>query len=230
MKTAMVTGGAGGLGRALCKAFIKKGYNVCALDVKPFDQNGSYTYRQVNICDSDNIVQALSDMECPDVLVNCAGITRDRVSWKMSIDEWQAVIDVNLTGAFNMIRYFGPNFKSRGSGVVINISSINATRGKFGQTNYVASKAGLEGLTRNLAIELGKFGIRINAVAPGMVETEMTKNLPEEVLKRAENERSLPYGVKPIDVANTVLFLCSEKARCITGQTIRVDSGQLITF
>ena len=112
--------------------------------------------------------------------------------------------------------------------MILNISSINASRGKFGQSNYTAAKAGLEALTKTWAIELGGFGIRSNAIAPGMVMTEMTKNLPEEVLKRAATERRLPYPADPVDIANAALFLSSEQGRCITGQVLRVDCGQLI--
>ncbi|MBU3915558.1 SDR family oxidoreductase [bacterium] len=228
MKKALITGGTGGLGKELCSAYVDAGYEVVAIDVSPFRGKPVCDFLEVNIAKMDDVEQKLSAIGVPDVIINCAGITRDRVCWKMSSDEWQTVIDVNLTGAFNVVRTLSPGMKSRRSGVIINISSINGSRGKFGQTNYTAAKAGLEALTRNWAIELGPFGIRSNAIAPGMVMTEMTRSLPEDVLERAASERRLPYPVEERDIANTALFLSSDESRCITGQTIRVDCGQLI--
>ncbi len=228
MKRTLITGGTGGLGRELCVAYIQAGYEVIAIDRFPFKGEPVCEFLEVNIADMDSVEQKLSTIEIPDVIINCAGITRDKVSWKMSPEDWQSVIDVNLTGAFNVVRTLIPGMKSRRSGIIINISSINGSRGKFGQINYTAAKAGLEALTRNWAIELGPFGIRSNAIAPGMVMTEMTRSLPEDVLERAASERRLPYPAEEKDIANTALFLSSDESRCITGQTIRVDCGQLI--
>jgi len=228
MKLAMVTGGTGGLGKEICSTFLEAGYEVYALDMNPFEGDPVGSFHKINIANAENVDAVLSGLKLPDVIVNCAGITRDAVSWKMDHKSWQAVIDVNLTGAFNMVRWLAPKFKERRSGTIINISSINATRGKFGQCNYTAAKAGLEALTRNWALELGHFGIRSNAIAPGMVESEMTRSLPQEVLERAAKERALPYAPLAKDIANTALFLSSPASRCITGQVIRVDSGQLM--
>ncbi|MCP5365812.1 MAG: SDR family oxidoreductase, partial [Hyphomicrobiales bacterium] len=164
----------------------------------------------------------------PTILVNNAGITRDRSLTKMSDEEWSQVISVNLTGAFNMIRAAVPGMIEAGGGRIINITSINGIRGKFGQANYSASKAGLIGLTKTAARELGPKGITVNAIAPGMVLTEMGKKLPQEFLDRALAETVLKRLVEPVDIANAVLFFASPAARMITGQVLNIDSGQLI--
>ncbi len=228
MKKAVITGGTGGLGRELCAAYVEAGYEVVAVDRSPFKGKPVCEFMELNIADMAEVEEKFSALGDVDVVINCAGITRDKVSWKMSSEDWQAVIDVNLTGAFNVGRVLIPGMKSRKSGVIINISSINGSRGKFGQINYTAAKAGIEALTRNWALELGVFGIRANAIAPGMVMTEMTRSLPQDVLDKAATERRLPYPAEERDIANAALFLSSEASRCITGQTIRVDCGQLI--
>jgi acetoacetyl-CoA reductase/3-oxoacyl-[acyl-carrier protein] reductase len=146
----------------------------------------------------------------------------------MSDDEWQSVLSVNLTGAFNVVRALAPTMREAGYGRIVNITSINGIRGKFGQANYSAAKAGLIGLTKTLARELGPRGVTVNAVAPGMVMTEMAKALPEEFLAKARAESVLPELALPEDIANAVLFLLSDGARMITGEVIRVDAGQYI--
>ena len=146
----------------------------------------------------------------------------------MSDEEWQSVLSVNLTGAFNLTRALAANMRSLGNGSIVNITSINGIRGKFGQANYSASKAGLIGLTKTLARELGPKGIRVNAVAPGMVMTEMALALPEEFLAKAKEESVLPELALPEDIANAVIFLLSDAARMITGEVIKVDAGQYI--
>jgi 3-oxoacyl-[acyl-carrier protein] reductase len=224
---ALITGAAGGLGKAICGKLHKEAYKIIAIDTKEIAFSDDYHYFKVDIRNRDELDVLAAKITCPDLIVNCAGITRDSVCWKMSPEEWQTVIDVNLTGAVNVFTVFAAKMRKRKSGVIINISSINGSRGKFGQSNYVAAKAGLEGLTRTWAIEMGKYGIRVNAVAPGMVETEMTKTLPEEVRNKANSERLLPYAPTPDDIANAVLFLASEQSRCITGQVLNVESGQL---
>jgi acetoacetyl-CoA reductase/3-oxoacyl-[acyl-carrier protein] reductase len=162
------------------------------------------------------------------LLVNNAGITRDKSLAKMTDEDWQAVLSVNLTGAFNVVRSLAPAMRQAGYGRIVNITSINGMRGKFGQANYSAAKAGLIGLTKTLARELGPKGITVNAVAPGMVMTEMALALPEEFLAKARAESVLPELAAPEDIANAVLFLLSDGARMITGEVIRVDAGQYI--
>ena len=163
-----------------------------------------------------------------DILVNNAGINWDGVIWKMTEEQWDSVIEINLKGCFNYIRAVAPIFREKKSGKIVNITSINGMRGKFGQANYSASKAGIIGLTKTVAKELGKYGINVNAVAPGLIETDMMKQATEKVRKMAIEEIVLKRIGLPEDVADVVAFMCSEMARHITGEVIKVDGGQYI--
>jgi 3-oxoacyl-[acyl-carrier protein] reductase len=138
------------------------------------------------------------------------------------------VLTVNLTGAFNMIRALAPHMAAQGYGRIVNITSINGLRGKFGQANYAAAKAGLIGLTKTAAREFGKKGVTVNAVAPGMVMTDMARALPAEIIAQAEREAALATLARPEDISDAVLFLLSDAARAITGEVLRVDAGQYI--
>lgn len=230
-RVAVVTGGSRGLGLAITRALVDRGAHVHVFDVAPGDpcDDGLYQFHQVDITDSASVADVVAKLPNEvSLLVNNAGITRDRSLAKMSDDEWNSVISVNLTGAFNVVRALAPGMRNAGYGRVVNITSINGIRGKFGQANYSASKAGLIGLTKTLARELGPKGITVNAVAPGMVMTEMAKALPEEVLAKARAECVLPELAVPEDIANAVLFLLSDAARMITGEVVRVDAGQCI--
>jgi NAD(P)-dependent dehydrogenase (short-subunit alcohol dehydrogenase family) len=161
-------------------------------------------------------------------VVHSAGITRDAILWKTSLRDWREVLRVNLDSAFLLLREAAPALRRAGEGSVVLVSSINGERGKLGQANYAASKAGLHALARTAARELGRFRVRVNAVAPGFVETAMTGGLPEEVRRRALDETVLGRLGAPRDVADAILFLCSDLARHVTGQVIRVDGGQLM--
>jgi NAD(P)-dependent dehydrogenase (short-subunit alcohol dehydrogenase family) len=163
-----------------------------------------------------------------DILVHCAGITRDAVLWKMTDEAWGDVLRVNLDSAFFLLRHAVPLMRERGEGAIVLISSINGERGKFGQANYAASKAGLIGLGRTAARELGKFGIRVNLIAPGLIRTAMTEELSEEVIEAAIGEAALGRVGEPEDVARAALFLATPLSRHVTGQVLRVDGGQLI--
>jgi 3-oxoacyl-[acyl-carrier protein] reductase len=163
-----------------------------------------------------------------DILVNNAGVNRDGVIWKMSEEQWDEVITTDLKGCFNYIRAAVPIFRAQNAGKIVNITSINGLRGKFGQTNYSAAKAGAIGLTKALARELGRSSINVNAVAPGLIETDMVKEAPEKVKEMALAEIVLGRLGKPEEVAYVVTFLCTEKARHITGEVITVDGGQYI--
>ena len=224
----LVTGGGSGIGEVIVHMLNAAGAEVHVFDrVEPKRQEG--IFHRVDISEPDNIRQAVDSL--PDgvtMLVNNAGITRDRSIVKMSDDEWRSVIDINLSGAFYLIRALAPAMREAGSGSIVNITSINGIRGKFGQANYSAAKAGLIGLTKTAARELGPKGIRVNAVAPGMVLTEMSCKLPQEILDRALAETQLKKLATEEDIANAVLFLLSEKSRMITGEVLKVDSGQYI--
>ncbi len=227
---AIVTGGAQGLGRAIAEALAANGAHVHVFDRnQPDPATPDIHFHGVDITDAAAIGAALQALDPqPVLLVNNAGITRDRTIAKMSDDEWQSVIAVNLTGAFNMIRAVVPGMVEAGFGRIVNITSINGLRGKFGQANYTASKAGLIGLTKTAAHELGPKGINVNAIAPGMVLTEMALALPEEFRQQAVAESALGQLAEPRDIANAVVFLLSDGARMITGQVLQVDAGQYI--
>jgi len=230
-RIAVVTGGARGIGLAITRALIAHGVRVHVFDVASGagDDAAAYMFHRVDITDSAAVAEAVSKLP-PDVslLVNNAGITRDRSAVNMSDDEWSSVLSVNLTGAFHMIRALAPAMRKAGYGRIVNITSINGIRGKFGQANYSASKAGLIGLTKTLARELGPKGVTVNAVAPGMVMTDMALALPAEIVDKAKAESVMPTLATPEDIANAVLFLLSDAASRITGEVIRVDAGQYL--
>jgi 3-oxoacyl-[acyl-carrier protein] reductase len=230
-RIAVVTGGARGIGLAITRALIVHGVRVHVFDVAPGtgDDAATYSFHQADIADSASVAKAVAALPAGvSLLVNNAGITRDRSAVNMSDEEWDSVLSVNLTGAFHVVRALAPGMRKAGYGRIVNITSINGIRGKFGQANYCASKAGLIGLTKALARELGPKGITVNAVAPGMVMTEMALALPPEFVDKAKAEAVLPELATPEDVANTVLFLLSDAARRITGEVIRVDAGQYV--
>jgi 3-oxoacyl-[acyl-carrier protein] reductase len=228
-RAAVVTGGARGIGRTIAELLRELGAEVFVFDREPGEPLAGARHVEVNVADSASVGDAVASLpESATLLVNNAGITRDKTLSKMSDDEWSAVIAVNLTGAFNMIRAMSPRMRAAGHGRIVNVTSINGLRGKFGQANYSASKAGLIGLTKAAARELGAKGITVNAVAPGMVLTEMTLALPEEFRERAQAEAVLGQLAEPRDVAHAVAFLLSDAARCITGEVIRVDAGQYV--
>jgi 3-oxoacyl-[acyl-carrier protein] reductase len=229
-KTAIVTGAGRGIGRTIAEALLRGG-----ADVQGFDwavDNASdldFPIHKVDISDGDSVTELVNSLTTPpSLLVNNAGITRDRSLAKMSDQEWSDVISVNLTGAFNVLRSVTPAMTTAGYGRIVNITSINGIRGKFGQANYAAAKAGLIGLTKTAARELGRKGVTVNALAPGMVMTDMAKELPEQILDNALNEAMTQRLATPEDIAYATLFLLSEGASMITGEVLRVDGGQYI--
>lgn len=228
---AIVTGAARGIGRAIADSLAAGGAEVYAIDIHVPEDGTAYPHRflELDIVDSRSVQDAIATLRGPaTLLVNNAGIARDRSLPNMNDREWSSVIDVNLTGAFNMIRAVVPGMAANGFGRVVNITSINGLRGKFGQANYAAAKAGLIGLTKTAAREFGRKGVTVNAVAPGMVMTDMARALPQEVIDRAGSEAVLPRLAEPQDVSDAVLFLLSDAARSITGEVLRVDAGQYI--
>ncbi len=228
-QTAIVTGGARGIGLAIATALKNAGAVVHVIDMSAPENGGDegFNYHAANITDPAAISAALEKIERPvSILVNNAGITRDRTLKKMSDEDWSQVIGVNLTGTFYMMRAVAPLME--GSGSIVNVTSINGLRGKVGQANYSASKAGLIGLTKAAARELGRKGITVNAVAPGMVMTDMARGLPQEIRNRALDEAALNELAEPEDIAAAVVFLASAAGRKITGQVLQVDAGQYI--
>jgi acetoacetyl-CoA reductase/3-oxoacyl-[acyl-carrier protein] reductase len=229
-RVALVTGAARGIGRAIAEALVAQGAEVHCFDWAANDGRESQaplTVHRVDISDPLAVNAAVASLPRPaTLLVNNAGITRDRSITKMSDDEWSQVISVNLTGAFNMIRAVTPAMAEAGRGRIV--TSINGLRGKFGQANYTAAKAGLIGLTKTAARELGRKGITVNAVAPGMVLTEMAEQLPEEFRAQALKEAVIDRLATPADIANGVMFLLSDAAAMITGEVLRIDGGQYI--
>lgn len=238
---ALVTGAARGIGAAIARELGRQGAAVALLDLKEDESLRAVALeleaaggRAVRIAADVSsfedarraVTEAKDAMGGLDILVNNAGINRDSVLWKMEEAAWDAVVDVNLKGAFNTIRHAAPELRENGWGRIVNVTSINGLRGKFGQANYCASKAGLIGLTKAAAKELGRFGVTVNAVAPGFIETEMTAEMPEEARMKSLEEIVLGHAGKPEDVASVVAFLCSAGARHITGEVIRVDGGQ----
>ncbi len=242
-KKAIVTGGSLGIGAAIARELARQGANVAlnyrrhdteakqvVADMEAMGRKGLAVKADVaSFADAQNMVgQVQEAFGGLDILVNNAGINRDSVIWKMTEEQWDQVLDTNLKGYFNHIRAAVGTFKEQKSGKIVNVTSINGLRGKFGQTNYSASKAGIIGLTKALARELGRSSVNVNAVAPGLIETDMLKDAPEKVREAALAEIVLGRIGKPEEVASVVTFLCSEAARHITGQVIQVDGGQYI--
>ena len=228
-KVALVTGGGRGIGRGLAGRLAALGAEVHVFDREPGTPGEGIFFHPLDITDSAAVNAAVAALPRPPLLlVNNAGITRDRSLLKMSDEEWSSVLDVNLTGAFHVLRAAAPGMVSAGYGRIVNVASINGLRGKFGQANYAASKAGLVALTKTAARELGPKGVTVNAVAPGMVLTEMTLALAEEHRRRALDEAVLKELPDVSDIAAAVVFLLSDAARRITGEVLRVDSGQYI--
>lgn len=228
---AIVTGGTRGIGRAIADALGEAGAQVHVFDIDGPQQSDSLPHQfvGVDIADSNAVKVAIANLpQVPTLLVNNAGITRDRSIAKMSDSDWAAVVNVNLTGTFNMIRAVAPLMARQAFGRIVNITSINGLRGKFGQANYAAAKAGLVGLTKTAAREFGQKNVTVNAVAPGMVMTDMARALPDEIIRKAVDEAVLPELADPADISNAVLFLLSDAARVITGEVLRVDAGQYI--
>ena len=242
-KSAIVTGGSLGIGTAIALELGRQGANVAinyrkhdaeakkvVADLEAMRRKGLAVKADVSsFADAERMVGEVKEkFGGLDILVNNAGINRDAVIWKMTEEQWDQLIDINLKGYFNYIRAAVEIFKEQKAGRIINVTSINGLRGKFGQTNYSASKAGIIGLTKALARELGRSSVNVNAVAPGLIATDMMKDAPEKVLEAALAEIVLGRLGQPEEVASVVAFLCSEAARHITGEVIRVDGGQYI--
>jgi 3-oxoacyl-[acyl-carrier protein] reductase len=242
-KSAIVTGGSIGIGAAIAVKLAECGANVAINYRKHSEEAETVINRIKNLGRKGVMVQAdiskfedagnmvkkvMAEFGKIDILVNNAGINWDGVIWKMTEEQWDIVMNTNLKGYFNYIRAVSPVFREQQSGKIINITSINGLRGKFGQANYSASKAGIIGLTKTVARELGKYNVNVNAIAPGLIETDMMKNAEESVRMAAMEDIVLKRIGQPEDIANVVAFLCTGLARHITGEVIKVDGGQYI--
>ncbi len=231
-RVAVVTGAGRGIGRAVVERLAGTAW-VAGLDLGFPDGPGAAQWvRETDVADSGAVNAALQsvldEQGGVDWVICAAGITRDRVSWKMCDSDWADVLAVNLTGAFNTARAAAPALRRSRSGRLVFISSINGLRGSFGQTNYAAAKAGLIGLARSLALELARDGVTVNVVAPGFIDTPMTQGLPAALRARALARTPLGRCGATADVAEAVRFLCDDAAGFITGTVLPVDGGQLL--
>ena len=238
-KVAIVTGAAKGIGRAIAQRLVDQGCFVVLVDVD--GEGGMLASNELGHedsrfmpCDISNeedvvslFVSVIGDYKHVDILVNNAGILRDRMIWKMSTEDFDAVINVNLKGTWLMCKEAAKVMREQKSGSIVNIAS-RAWLGNRGQTNYSASKAGVIGLTRSLALELGKYNVSVNAVAPGLIDTPLTQGLHEEIRQKLIEAQPTKTMGTPEDVANVVAFLASSETQFITGQTIYVDGGKSI--
>ncbi|HDC5726166.1 TPA: 3-oxoacyl-[acyl-carrier-protein] reductase [Staphylococcus aureus] len=239
-KSALVTGASRGIGRSIALQLAEKGYNVAVnyagskekaeAVVEEIKAKGVDSFAiQANVADADEvkamIKEVVSQFGSLDVLVNNAGITRDNLLMRMKEQEWDDVIDTNLKGVFNCIQKATPQMLRQRSGAIINLSSVVGAVGNPGQANYVATKAGVIGLTKSAARELASRGITVNAVAPGFIVSDMTDALSDELKEQMLTQIPLARFGQDTDIANTVAFLASDKAKYITGQTIHVNGG-----
>lgn len=239
-KSALVTGASRGIGRGIALQLAEEGYNVAVnyagskekaeAVVEEIKAKGVDSFAiQANVADADEvkamIKEVVSQFGSLDVLVNNAGITRDNLLMRMKEQEWDDVIDTNLKGVFNCIQKATPQMLRQRSGAIINLSSVVGAVGNPGQANYVATKAGVIGLTKSAARELASRGITVNAVAPGFIVSDMTDALSDELKEQMLTQIPLARFGQDTDIANTVAFLASDKAKYITGQTIHVNGG-----
>ena len=239
-KVVIVTGAAAGIGRATAERFVTEGCKVAAWDVKEAPECAG-VFQKVNVADASEVEAAVAEVVdrwgSIFVLVNNAGIVRDaqlvkykngEVVSQMTDEAWEAVIGVNLRGVFNCTRAVAPHMISGGGGAILSASSVACLNGNFGQTNYVATKAGVIGMTKTWARELGKFGIRANAVAPGFVKTEILAAMPDKILDAMVGHTPMGRIGDPNDIAEAYLWLASDAATFVTGAVLSVDGGLVI--
>ena len=241
-KVALITGGGRGIGRSICESFAENGCDVAFtynsskeaaenlveelkkydVKVKSYKSDASDHDKSVELIDN-----VISDFERIDVLVNNAGITKDNLLMRMSPSDFKDVVNVNLGSVFNLTKSSIKIFLKQKEGSIINISSIVGVKGNAGQSNYAASKAGIIGFSKSIALELGSRNIRCNVVAPGFIETDMTDSLSDDVLEKWKESIPLKRSGKPNDVGNACVFLASDLSSYITGQVLQVDGGLL---
>ncbi|MBM6618842.1 3-oxoacyl-ACP reductase FabG [Bacillus suaedaesalsae] len=240
-KTAIVTGGANGIGLETVKLFASEGANVALVDfneeagrrqeIELQEKWSTIKFFQADVSNRESVNKMVEEVVTHfggiDILVNNAGITKDKTLKKLSLEEFQAVIDVNLTGVFNCTQAVLPYLLEKEKGKIVNSSSVAGVAGNIGQTNYSASKAGVVGLTKTWAKELGRKGINVNAVAPGFIETDMTAAIPDHIVMQTRMITASPRLGRPADVANAYLFLASEESDFVNGHILNVDGGML---
>jgi 3-oxoacyl-[acyl-carrier protein] reductase len=242
-QVALVTGGASGIGRACALEFARGGASVALVDIAGEDAIDE-TARLVrdagarvvgfraDVSDFGEAERIVSETRTRlgglHLLVNAAGVNDDAPVWRMTEPQWERVTGANLKGAFNYVRAAAPQMREQRMGKIVNVSSIEAFRGRFGVSNYAASKAGLIGFTRAAAADLGRDRINVNAVAPGFTRTPMAEKLSAEVLEAAARSSVFGRLAEPEEIASVVAFLCSDAARYVTGEVIKVDGGQLL--
>ena len=241
-RVALVTGGAGGLGNSICSKLAEKGYRV-VLTHSPNNTTIKETLAEMrgagrefaaypaDVSDFDScqrcVAQVQKEIGPIDILINNAGITRDMTFRKMTKVDWDAVMNTNLDSMFNMTKPVVDGMVDRGWGRVINVSSVNGSKGAFGQTNYAAAKAGIHGFTKSLALEVAKKGVTVNTISPGYIGTKMVMAIPKEVLE-TKIIPQIPIGRlgKPDEVAGLIIYLCSDEAAFVTGANIAINGGQ----
>lgn len=237
-KIALITGGANGIGLATATRFAKEGAKIILWDIS--DQGSGVVdqlkaeghqaiFKKISVTDEQvvqaAVIEARNHFGGIDILINNAGITRDRTLLKMSKQEWDDVISVNLTGVFNCTQAVAPIMKEQNYGRIVSASSNVAIRGNFGQTNYVASKSAIIGMTKVWAMELGRYGITVNCIAPGFIQTAMTAAIPEEVRKNSLAHIPIGHWGMPDDIANGYLYLASDEASFVSGICLTIDGG-----
>jgi acetoacetyl-CoA reductase len=235
-RVALVTGGTRGIGEAICLRLKEDGFTVIAnyggndAKAKEFTERTGIAAKKFDVSDfeavSSSVAQIEADFGPIEILVNNAGITRDTTMHRMEFDQWDAVIQTNLSSCFNTSRAVIDNMRAKGFGRIVNIGSINGQAGQYGQVNYAAAKSGIHGFTKALAQETAAKGITVNAIAPGYVDTEMVRAVPEEVLEKIVAKIPVGRLGKASEIARTVSFLVSEDAGFITGSTLSVNGGQ----
>lgn len=242
-KVALITGSSQGIGKAIALKLASQGAKIALNDIAMQEENlkklqeeikgsgGEAKYFMADVSKYDEVEKMMQAIQQEfgrlDILVNNAGITKDRTLAKMTIEEWQKVIDINLTSVFNCSKTALPMLIEN-QGNIVSLSSFSGLRGNFGQTNYTAAKAGIIGFTKTLSKEVGKFGVRVNAVAPGFIESKMTEVMPEEVKVMVKRLTSLGRTGKPEEVASVIAFLAGPDASFITGDIVNIDGGLAI--
>ena len=241
-KVAIITGGSRGIGKSICETFVQNGCNVAftynnskeSAESLAKELNGSaikakaYKSDASNFDDATKLVEnVLNDFGKIDILVNNAGIKKDNLLMRMEKSDFDSVINTNLSSVFNLTKALIKTFLKQRNGSIINISSVVGVKGNAGQSNYSASKAGIIGFSKSIALELGSRNIRSNVIAPGFIETDMTDSLSEDVINSWKESIPLKRGGNPSDVGNACVFLASDLSSYITGQTLHVDGGML---